>query len=131
MMLELVFVVFAALISPPAASTVDDDAPICDDGSSAWLSSDGPNWACTRDGCSPHEDACWSEQLAHCHDDGGKDLGVCVFARESCSSRLACFELWLYCAGEYECLESSTIGCTKGTCTTDEASTRDESLVGS
>lgn len=131
MVLKLVLFALDLLASPPAPTVDDDDEMVCDDGSSAWDSSGRPNWACTRDGCSPHDDGCWDEQLAHCYGDDGKDLGVCVFAREDCNSVLACFDLWLYCAGEYKCLESSTIGCTKGTCVTDEASAKIDSLLGS
>lgn len=131
MVLGLVLLVFDALVPSPASSTDDDDALVCDDGSSPWDSNGRPNWACTRDGHSPHDDLCWNERLDHCYGDDGKDLGVCVFAQEECNSRLACFDLWLYCAGEYKCLESSVIGCTKGTCTTDESSKPDESLLGS
>lgn len=130
MVLKLVLLVLDALVSSPVAPPADDDEMICDDGSPAWDSSGKPNWACMLDECSPHEDACWDDRLDHCYGYGGEDLGVCVLAREDCNSVLACFDLWLYCAGEYRCLESSAIGCTKGTCTTDEAAKRNESLLG-
>lgn len=129
MVVKLVLLMFDALLPSPASPIADDDEMICDDGSSPWDSSNSPNWACTREECTPHDDVCWDDRLDHCYDEQGKNLGVCVFARESCSSRLACFDLWLYCAGEYTCLESGTIGCTKGTCTTDEAGVRSNSLL--
>jgi hypothetical protein len=100
----------------------DDPTPPvrrCDDGAPAWSDRGSPNWDCELHGCTPHEAICWSERLDHCYDVSGNDLGLCLFAVETCNSRFTCFDLWLYCPGQYECTdEDSWIGCTEGKCTT-------------
>jgi hypothetical protein len=118
MVFKLVFLVLDVLVSPPASTSVDDDEMTCDDGSLAWDPNDGPNWACHREGCTPHDKVCWSDRLAYCTDELGKDLGVCVYERDECHGRLDCFDMWLYCAGTYECVESGVVGCVHGVCTT-------------
>lgn len=129
MVFKLVFLVFDALVSPSAPMISEYDEMLCDDGSLAW--DEGPNWECTRDGCTPHDDVCWSDRLAHCRDRNGKDLGTCVYERDDCDTRWDCFNMWLYCAGKYECTESGGIGCLHGTCTTDEAAARLDLTQGS
>jgi hypothetical protein len=116
MVFELMFLVLDVLVPNPVSVTYEDEM-VCDDGSSAWASSGEPNWACTRKGCTPHEEACWEGRLDHCFGDDGSDLGACVYSRKDCDTRLSCFELWFYCAGVYTCHEDAGIGCTRGTCT--------------
>lgn len=99
-----------------------DDEPRCDDGSSAYTE-EGPNWQCTRDGCSPRAATCHPERLAHCYDAAGTPSGRCVIAREECQSRLGCFDVWFWCAaGQWECKATDALGlCTDGVCGTDIA----------
>lgn len=127
MVLELLFLVLDATTPVSAPESVDDedDVMTCDDGSLAWDSTGSPNWACTISGCSPHESSCWSERLDVCFDEDGEELGRCSYSADECHGRWECFDLWLYCEGEYECHESGIIGCTHGTCTTAEVDGRD------
>lgn len=118
MVLKLALLLFETLVVDPVpVATTDDDELICDDGSSAWDSNDLPNWACTREGCSPSKESCWDERLDDCLDPNGADLGVCVYESDSCSSRFECFDLWLYCDGVYHCSQPEVVGCSAGTCT--------------
>jgi len=92
---------------------------LCDDGSSAFDDEGKPNWQCQRRGCTPDAHVCWSEKIAHCRDAAGGLLSTCSVATEECNSRFSCFDLWLYCEGEYGCDESGGVGCKKGHCKTD------------
>lgn len=117
-MIELALLLLEVCASPPDLSP--RTAPLCDDGTRAWGRDRTPNWGCERWGCGPLESLCWSDRLDHCYDVAGNELGVCEYAVETCNSRFSCFDLWLYCPGEYQCHdEDSWIGCTNGTCTTD------------
>ena len=116
-MIDLAFMLWGALVSTSMASE-EPEEPTCDDGSAAW--DDGrPNFSCTLSGCAPHDRECWDFRLDYCYDETGKDMGICSFSVETCSSILACFDMWLYCEGAYECTSDTSVGCTSGSCTTD------------
>ncbi|MCA9707613.1 MAG: hypothetical protein KDK70_17305 [Myxococcales bacterium] len=119
-MLGLAFLLAGSLGSAPSFDQLTTEPPpLCDDGSSARNPDGTPNWSCSRQGCSAEEALCWDYRLDHCYGADGEDLGVCVIEVAECSGRLACFDMWLFCAGEYNCVEDGVIGCTKGTCSTD------------
>lgn len=99
---------------------VAPDAELCDDGSAAWSDDDLPNWSCERHGCSADEGLCWDYRIDHCFTETGEDSGICLLDVEECTNRFQCFDLWLYCPGEYHCDDPGIVGCRHGTCTTDE-----------
>jgi len=113
-MVNLVLMMWGALVSASLATTPISNEDQCDDGSSAWDENGNPNWSCTRDGCSPSADSCWAERTEHCVDDQGRDR--CSLAEEHCHSKLACFGMWLSCNGTYKCNNDDGVGCTDGTC---------------
>lgn len=115
-MVNLAVVLWGALALASAPDSVVGDV-LCDDNASAWDQYGMPNWACTIEGCSPHESSCWDYRLDHCYDDDGVDLGECAFQKSTCGNRLDCFNLWVYCEGSYECHSDTILGCTNGTCT--------------
>ena len=118
-MLKLALLVWGlASQTVPAVATTEES--VCDDGSPAWDSQGQPNWSCTIEGCSPHEQVCWDYRLEHCFDETGRDLGTCTYQKDECSGRVACFNLWVHCGGAYVCHSDTVFGCTNGTCTDTE-----------
>lgn len=128
MVFTLVLFALDALLFHPSSEALEDEVMVCDDGSPAWRSDGEPNWSCVRKGCTPHASSCWADQLDHCYRDDGTDLGICVRKQKTCNNQWACFELWLYCDGTYECHESGNVGCKRGTCTTAETKSQDSLL---
>lgn len=92
--------------------------PRCDDGSPPYDRRGRPNLDCVVDGCWPDEPICWSERLDHCFSEDGDDAGVCVFTASTCDSWYSCFDLFLYCDGQWGCNSSSLGVCTDGYCIT-------------
>ncbi len=132
-MLKLAFLLLEIIVPSPTPATTTtttvDDEQSCDDGSSAWDSTDRPNWACTVEGCAPHEESCWEERVEHCFDPEGTDLGVCSYEVEKCNTTFECFDMWFFCTGVYHCDQPEVIGCSSGTCTTpDQGAGRDPNL---
>lgn len=112
--------------SPP--TTVSEYAGLCDDGSAVYDTEGRPNWSCSLQGCSSDEGICWDYRLDHCFDENGDDNASCMYEKSECTSRLQCFDLWLYCAGTYTCHEG-VIGCTHGSCTEDANTTPDYDII--
>lgn len=117
-MTSLVFLLWGVLSSSPAVDSTADDRDLCDDDATAWDAEGWPNWACTIEGCTPHEQICWDHRLDDCYDEDGNDRGTCAYHETHCHTRLECFNLWVHCEGSYECHSDTAIGCTDGTCTT-------------
>lgn len=110
-------ILFLRLAVPVSSGEIVPPPRLCDDGSSPHHSNGAPNWACFIDGCSPSAEVCWEDRTAGCFDEEGEENGSCVLTKQTCKSKLACFDMWLGCAGTYRCLEdSSWIGCTDGVC---------------
>lgn len=102
----------------------------CDDGSSPWRRGGRPNFTCHVDGCSSRGPVCFADRLAHCYDETGAVSGDCALAKEECHSKVACFDMWLYCPGVYECHDkTSWVGCNHGSCTTDTAPVAPDDLL--
>lgn len=108
------------LLSGPPSGPGDASASlVCDDGSSPRLPDGSPNWNCTIEGCSPHDMTCYEERLDHCRDEAQPAVDHCRYQTTECKSKIACFDLWLGCPGEYKCLdEESWIGCNHAQCKT-------------
>lgn len=103
------------LWSADAAAAPVTRARRCDDGSSPFLKSGAPNWACEIDGCGPLEPVCWLERVDFCYDEMGEDTGECEWeAPAKCSGLWSCFKLWVGCNGQWEC--TSGAPCTSGMC---------------
>lgn len=102
----------------------------CDDGSSPWRRDGRPNFDCHVGGCSSRGPVCFADRLAHCHDVAGADTGACELETDECHSKLACFDMWLYCAGVYKCHDATSwVGCNHGSCTTDTAPVAPDDLL--
>lgn len=119
-MLKLALLLIGGMVPTSTPSDLKaPDAPRCDDGSDAYDEEGLPNWSCSRQGCSPEEGLCWDYRLDHCFDENGDETGSCLIDVQECNSRWECFDMWFYCAGEYECIEDGVVGCKRGKCTTD------------
>lgn len=116
-MIELAFLLFEISSRPPELTWVEPI--VCDNGTSPHHEG-APNWSCTLNGCAPEDSSCGDENLDHCFDVAGNDLGFCDYDVEVCKSHRQCFDTWLYCPGTWKCLDTtSSVGCNHGTCTTD------------
>lgn len=114
----LVISIFIALLPIGVSDGTYRPKVSCDDGASPYDRRGRPNIDCAIDGCWPDELICWSDRLDHCFSDDGEDLGVCLFTTSTCGSWHSCFDLFLYCDGQWGCNSSSWGVCTNGYCIT-------------